>query len=162
MTNVYLDPIIFACPSSEDGNEAFEEYIKNLISWRELTSIEWANVFISDQTLDLLAITNSYPLWPNLERVIAELEMEDIQPHDVLTIFNSLLQKTLTFEEFFGINDILVESLHCSPSIQFENVSSSYQEHHERLLMFICLLQKLNEIHPDDQIMITKFSIMII
>ncbi len=152
---IYLDPSIFASPKPEDGIIAFLSYINNIISWSELVGANWISIYISALTEEILAQTNSYPLWKDLKDAITGLAINDIHPREVVTLVDSLLLKTPTIEDETGILELLICDFECIPSEYFSNRLSVYIEQHNRLLALMSLSCEVLDKSEKDNILIT-------
>lgn len=138
MAKVYLDPYVFAFPSGKDASE-LEEYIDNIIAWRDLRDSSWLQICISNKTLELLTSTSSYPSWEDLKTTIDKLGMNEIQPQDIMTLINGLLNKLPYIEDFLGITDILIDKMAVNPNHHLQNRIEIFKESHFYLVTLMAI-----------------------
>lgn len=156
MLNLYLDPYVFSCPAPEDGLEEIERYIDNILLWQELRGVSWAMVYVTSQTYEVLAETNGYPLWADLQGAIELLSMNHVQPQDVMDVVNGLLQKTPSIEEKLHIKEVLMNNVHSEPSEHLQRRLQIYIDHYHRILVFMCLNCHITEEREENQYFITR------
>jgi hypothetical protein len=156
MSNLIIDPYVFACPQADEGIEVFRNYIESIISWKEFADDGWAKVFISQQTVDVLAETNTFPLWDSLKAAITQLDIVDVQARDVVNVVNALLQKLPSIEDEFHLRDVLVENSASDPSYHLTTRPPAFVEQYYRIAIMICLIAKLNGLDYLSQLLITR------
>jgi hypothetical protein len=162
MHNLYIDPFLLACPQSDAGIEEFENYILSLTSWGEeiekIKDANFANIYISAKTSEILAIENGYPEWDKLERTIVNLELQKIiQPRDIFVLIEGLM-KLPCIEDNLKLNEILLNNVECNPSCHIDTRTSLFVEHYHRLAILICLLCEFESLEDKTQILITRHS----
>ena len=155
VTDIYLDPFLFSCPHIDEGALAFENYVDNITSWRELRSISWAGAYISEKTAEILCSTNSYPFWGNIDTAIRKFNIQYLQTKDIIIVINSLLQKAPHIEKQIRIKEILTKDVKSKPSKHLKGRPVPFQEHHDRLLLMMCLACRFENKKEENQIFIT-------
>lgn len=108
--NFYIDPYIFAFNKDTFTKEQLEEFIHNLINWKDLIDLNWGRVFKPNETFDILFKHKLYPLVDGLKELVDKYHIDYIQPEEIDKIVNSILNKIPTIEEHSGINDILIDT----------------------------------------------------
>ena len=156
MIDLIIDPFVFACPHPEEGINTFRDFIRSILSWKELNDERWARVFISNQTFDVLSETNTYPLWDGLAALIAEFHIEDVQPRDVVDIVNALLMKLPSIEDHSGVNELLFDEAISAPDNHLNRRPVVFTEQYFRVSLIICLLAELNEHQAGSHMLITR------
>lgn len=156
MSNLIIDPYVFACPHSDEGMNAFRNYIESIVSWREFADEGWARVFVSEQTVTVLAETNSYPLWDSLKSAIAQLNIVDVQARDIVDVVNALLQKLPSIESEFGLRDVLADKVASNPSYHLASRPPAFVEQYYRIAIMLCLIAQLRGFEELSQVLITR------
>lgn len=117
MASLFIDPSMLASPPTTCSLHDFDNYVNHLVHWQELKDCDWATVYISGRTLDLLYSLNKYPLWDDIEAIIARYEIDYVQPLDVVNLVNSFLEKFRKIEESLNIEDILFSDHTTAPAL---------------------------------------------
>jgi hypothetical protein len=103
MVSIFLDAYLFACPTVESGPAAAEEFIRRILSWKDIRDRGWAALCLSSTAFEALSAEQYYPAWVRVAQLLAYSGIEDIAPKDVSDLVNSLLSKTQTVEDVFGL-----------------------------------------------------------
>jgi hypothetical protein len=156
VNNLIIDPYVFACPHGDEGIDVFRNYIESIISWREFADEGLARVFVSEQTVDVLAETNSYPLWDSLKSAINRLNIVDVQAKDIVDLVNGLLGRLPSIESQFGLRDVLADNSTSNPSYQLTARPPAFVEQYYRIAIMICLIAQLNGFDELSQLLITR------
>jgi hypothetical protein len=156
LSNLIIDPYVFACPQSNEGIDAFRNYIESIISWREFADEGWARVFVSEQTVTVLAETNSYPLWDSLKSAIAQLNIVDVQAKDIVDVVNALLQRLPSIETEFGLRDVLADSIVSNPEYHLATRPPIFVEQYYRIAIMVCLVAQVRGFDELSQVLITR------
>ncbi|OXL85846.1 hypothetical protein BCV73_24285 [Paenibacillus sp. SSG-1] len=142
MTNIYLDSYLLAYPSSKNESvtiEDFEEYLENLLSWRELRDVNWSDILIPKNTPNILMQYNNYPHWDDLKISLSQTGLNQIyQPKDIIELVDNFLHLK-TIEDAIGINDILFDNVATSVDENVGQRPATYLHELNRVLMLISL-----------------------
>jgi len=95
--SVVLVPSIFALPPVEDGRDAAEDFVLNLLNWQRVSDLPWLSVCLPVGTVGSLADIDAFPAFPHLERLFASLGITEIMVRDVARAINTLLERLLPF-----------------------------------------------------------------
>jgi hypothetical protein len=156
MAELIIDPFVFACPHPDEGIDTFRSFIQSILSWKDLHDARWARVFISNQTIDVLSETNTYPLWDGLQALIAEFHIQDVQPRDIVGIVNALLMKLPAIEDHAGIKDLLYDEPKSTPNSHLIRRQALFVDQYFRIGLIICLLAELNNSQAMGHMLITR------
>ena len=156
MYSLFLDPYLLAAPPAGVNPSSIEEYIANLLLWRELLHERILPFYIPTASYDLLNECGCYPERYRLQVAIDQLELDDIQVHDVLTIFHSILFETSFIEETFGISNIIIDEVRYTPNEHIHDRPQPFLSEYERLLAMIGVLQVVPAEVSPNIILITK------
>ena len=156
MPNIYLDPFLFACPHPDAGLNEFEQYIRDIISWRDIREATWVPVYIPASTYEALANTNSYPLWGPLKFAINTLGIVDVQAKDVMELVNGLLTKLPTVEDKINVRAVTTRNVSVNPKSHLEHRHITFVEQYRYLLILICLMCHFEKLRQTDQLVITR------
>lgn len=154
MKNVYIDPYLLACPSLETDIAKFENYISNLINWENLKTSTGFKLFALNDTYDFLYETNRYPLWEDLKLIIKRFDIDYIQPKDIVSIVDAILQKTVQLQEHLLLKDYLAEDLNFEPSLVQRECQ--YADKLLELTTLTSINCKMNGCREENQLIITK------
>jgi hypothetical protein len=149
MTSIFIDPYILAYPIQEENFSVndFEDYIQNLLSWRELKDVNWSEIFVSKNTSEILMEFNDYPQWETLRDSLAKSGLNQIyQPKDIIGIIDGFLHLP-SIEEKLGISDILFDDFVLNPNRHLDNRPSIYSDEHNRLLMLMMLSNHFAQVY---------------
>ena len=155
MTNIFVDPFLFACPRLDEGEEIFQAYISDLLEWKDLNDCKWANIFILRETHTILAEQNNYPLWDDLKRFIRKYEIDYIQPDAIVTLVNSFLDKFAHIESSLEIVDILPDKIITEPTDHLRNRTQIYSDIYCKTLIYMSLKTQLCNEKNTEQLIIT-------
>jgi hypothetical protein len=156
MPDVFLDAYVFSCPRFDEGPEAFEAYVRNLLSWQELRNAEWLTLYSSNRTIEVLFETSSYPLWNDLKAALSLAGTPNIQAKDVVNVVDALLSKLGRIEDRLGIKDILIGPYQCKPSYHLTTRLPEFVENYQLLTTFMCLHVYLGMASDENQVLVTR------
>jgi len=160
MYNFYIDPFLLAYPRADVEIEEFENYINSLTSWGEeiekIKDINFAGIYTSAQTAEILAEENGYPERNELEKTIKNLNLQrTVQPRDIIILIEGLMRFPF-IEDRLKLNEILIDNIECNPSCHIDERNSIFIEHYNRLAILMCLLCKLKNFEDKTQILVTR------
>ena len=156
MTNIYFDASVFSCPKHSGVSvEECERFLENIVSMAELIHANWAGLYISEKTVELLFETRSYPMWNDLKQLSLIAEFS-IQARDISIIVTGLLKRLIPLETLVNIKDLLIDSFNCEPSYHYENRPIQFIEHFEYLLSLICFAVEIMEWDERNQFVLTQ------
>jgi len=172
MANLFIDPIVMASPQFGCSRIVFEDYIKQLIQWQELSDCEWSKIFFSSRTIEVLFSEQRYPIWDEVERIINGFGIDHIQPKDIVVLVDSFLQKFIKIEEWLCLEDFIYESLQLTPNIlsppdPFNSilgetlvlmVLKSHMENESHDLQLLITDKQLNQIKVQSTVLLSHFT----
>lgn len=103
MVNLYLDPYLIACPKIESGPDEYENFVCDLLTWKDIVNNKWATPHIAKETTDVLISIGKYPLWDDLAKSNAAFGIQHISPDSIMKIVNSFIKKFLIIEDVLEI-----------------------------------------------------------
>ncbi|MEH2412703.1 hypothetical protein [Nostoc sp.] len=161
MYKIYVDPYLLVYPQANSGIDEFENYILSLISWsEEIEKIKEANLatlYLSAKTPEILAITNGYPERNELEKLIVDLNLQNvIQTHDILILIESFL-KLPSIEDRLNINAILIDNIQYDPVFYLDGRNELFVQIYYELTVLIFLLCKIENLANKHQIIVTRY-----
>lgn len=142
----FLDPYILACPANLDDEDSIVSYVRKLISWRDLKDKAWMELILPRTASESLGSTNGFPPWQVLNDVLVKKDI-GIQPSDVFTVLNALLNKGPTIEDLSGIREILLDDIVCQPDYSAGR-RQVYIDEYQRLLGLISLFRTKTDMPP--------------
>lgn len=152
MINLIFDPFVFACPAEGTDRDAFEEYVKNLLAWKDLAFSDWLRCYVSEDSAEILSLENLYPLWPHLQKVIQENGINSVQPRDVVTVVDQMLNQIQSIETKLGISDSLVgDEITHRPCDHIDPRCEKLRAAYSDLVMHICLLVRSRKLLEEHQ-----------
>jgi hypothetical protein len=160
MYHLYLDPILFACPPSTEGQKGFDSFLRGILLLRDLKEDGWAQLFTTTTTSDALFEAGMYPLQNSLFSAIQSFATEDdkevIQARDIVEIVNSLLQKVPTLESYLGVDALLFDELVTFPALDLSERPNSLKHCFEDILSFCVLIADLKSQPNEKQILVSR------
>jgi hypothetical protein len=157
MLNLFLDPIVLACPPASASGQEFEDYVSRLLDWKSAASKGWIRAHLPKESSVVLNLEGRYPLWDDLNAVIRTHSIDSIQPRDVVTVVDYLLNHLPTVESRLGIVDALVgDSTTHAPSDHLANRSAPFLEVYSKMLMNLCLLVDDEGVNELDQVVVSS------
>lgn len=160
MYQLYVDPYFLVYPQANSGIDEFENYIHSLVSWgEEIEKIKEANLatfYLSAKAPEILAVTNGYPEINELEKLIINLNLQDvIHPHDILILIEKFL-KLPCIEDRLNINAILIDNIQCQPAFYLDGRNEIFVQIYYELAVLIFLLCKIENLSNKHQIIVTR------
>ncbi|PJN50198.1 hypothetical protein PAEVO_52420 [Paenibacillus sp. GM2FR] len=142
MNCIFIDPYTLAYPSDYEKisiNE-FENYLDNILLWRQLKDVPLSNVVISKQTSDILMDHNNYPYWDSLKNALLKTGLSTFyQPRDIIGVIEGFLQQP-SFDETFNLVDILVDNVAIFPNDHLERRPPMYSEEYKKIVIVLSLM----------------------
>ena len=157
MFNLYLDPFLFSCPDNKGDAGNFEDYIENIVFLRELEYACWVRIYIYEETNKVLLETSTYPTWKDLASLMQRFSIKHFQTKDIFNAVYSLLEKTPSVENRLKVKEILFENVKCSPTYHLKERHGFFTEHHNRLLIMMCIVCSFESEQESNQIFLTRY-----
>lgn len=154
MINLFIEPFVFSCPLRGDGDTQLESFIDQIAFLNYLRDINWASLFISTDTYEVLFDANRYPSWEHIDEMINTFELQ-IQTKDIFDVVTDLLLNLPAIEEHLGIKEMSFQDIKCLPDLHLMGRSSNCITSYHRLLLIMWLLCKITKSDTKKQILIT-------
>lgn len=153
MANLFIDPIVIASPQYGCSKDVFENYVRQLLQWQDLSECEWSKIFFSTKTIDVLFSEERYPIWDEVVKIISGFGIDYIQPKDIVVLVDSFLNKFIKIEEWLCLEEFLYDKITLTPS--FNSTSDPFRSVlGETLILMVLKSHVENESH-DLQLLIT-------
>jgi len=140
MAGVTIDPGSLAVPDAQASGDDARSYAEFIVSWSILLRERWADVFVSERAAAVLFEAGLYPMRPELHRLFSANGVIDFDVNTVGRVAETLLGRTPSFEEYFGIKDVLASDTKTEPEILSRYSSQALNEELERELVLSALL----------------------
>lgn len=145
MTNIYIDPVLLACPEENADEQTMTEYVAALTEWKDLNDSGWITAYIIRDTHKLLAEADKYPAYPHIAKLLAKHNIDYVQASDIDKLVTRFLEKFTTVEDALFLDDYL----HDDPkiSIDLEDREQIFKEGLLSLCSMIglnCFIRKLD------------------
>lgn len=155
MASLFIDPGMLASPARNCSLEQFDNYVSHLVKWKELKDCDWASVYISGRTMQMLREENKYPLWDDIKSIIGTYQIDYIQPKDIVNLVDSFLEKFQKIEDALNVLDILFSEHSTDPELSQEG---GIREILFETLALMSLKCKLKTESSEDQILISNLT----
>ncbi|OEH86575.1 hypothetical protein BHU72_09955 [Desulfuribacillus stibiiarsenatis] len=155
MINIYIDPFNFACPQQDGNMQQFEDYVNNLLLWNDFKNTDWANILITERTMEILFDTGDYPLWDNIKSSILSYGLVEIQAKDIIDVVEGLL-KTTTVEHYLKNEDIIYQDCTCNPLELIQSLPEEYRISSLNLMVQMALVDYYINSSETEQIYINR------
>jgi hypothetical protein len=142
MISGYIDAFLVACPSSDEGAAAFQTYVDDLLQWSRLRTDTGVTIYASTTAYDVLAATDSYPLWAPLSRNLAAFNLTHVQAKDVVNLVHSLLTKAPVVEDVLGLAEFLCEAGCCRWPWAVGTRDHRFEVHAQHIVVAMCLVER--------------------
>lgn len=115
MPHVTIDSSVLALP---DGCRAdgIGEYVERILDWKQLLDERWVGVHMSARTPEILFGSGCYS-YQSLKSIFSRAGIEQYDARTVNRVVMALLQVTPSFEEFFGVRDVLTSEVETAPDV---------------------------------------------
>lgn len=125
--------------SAEDANL----YVQSLMGWGRLIGCPWIEVTMSEDSCLALYRDNLFPFYPHLSNLIAYAGIKHFDANTVNTVVLKLLsQSRPTFEEYFGVSNVLSDELCISPDVLCQSMGDALRSDLSRILILTAILRK--------------------
>ena len=143
MPSVTIDAGALAVPPHNVSAEDARRYVKTVLGWSRLIDCPWVEVNMSRDSCVALFCDNLFPFYPQLKDLIAYTGIEDFDANTINTVVIRLLDKSVpSFEEYFGVSEVLAEDLHISPEILRQSLGDELRSDLSRCLLLTAILRK--------------------
>ena len=142
MPSVTIDAGVLAAPPEESSVDAVHGYVDTLLDWHQLLDERWVAIYMSTRASEALFADGLYPLRDNLKNLFAANRIKRADSNTVATVVNTLLQRTPSFETYFGVRDVLTEKPSTDPDTSGLAVGNTLQSDLDRCLILIAILRK--------------------
>lgn len=147
MPNLFLDPILFLCPSPEDNSQVWEDYVQTLTAWSEIKNSSWATLFRLDSLPPDCYLSEQHKV---------PLRKIDLQFQDVLKVFNSLRDKPRSIEDALNLRDTVFDGLCHEPNDHLRNRPTALIDAYYRLVVLLSLYAHIHHLPLGEQRLITR------
>ena len=143
MPSVTIDAGALAVPPHNVSADDARRYVKTVLGWSRLIDCPWVEVNMSRDSCVALFHDNLFPFYPQLKDLIAYTDIEDFDANTINTVVIRLLDQSVpSFEEYFGVSDVLAEDLHTSPDILCQSLGDALRSDLSRCLLLAAILRK--------------------
>lgn len=143
MASVTIDTGALAVPPHNVSAEDARKYVKSVLGWSRLIDCPWVEVTMSWDSCRALTRDNLFPLYPLLRNLIAYTGIKDFDANTINTVVLKLLDQSVpSFEESFGVRNVLAEGLHTSPDVLQESPGDALRSDLSRCLLITAILRK--------------------
>lgn len=140
--SVTIDAGVIAAPTKAATEDEVLDYVETLTDWRRLLDERWIPVYMSERAVEALFEESLYPLHGFLDRLFAERGITAYSANDIAGVANALLQLTPSFEEAFGLTDVLVSDLVTDPDLSLTDFPPRLAADLERCLVLTAVLRR--------------------
>ena len=140
MPSVTIDAGVLAAPLVDATEDRVFEYVETLTDWQRLLEEPWVTVHMSERAAEALLEDGLYPLRGVLDRLFAERGIVEFAANDIARVADALLQTTPSFEETFGLTDVLVSDLSTEPDLLLAHSPPHVASDLERCLVLTAVL----------------------
>ena len=142
MPSVTIDAGVLAVPSEESSVDAIHRYVDTLLDWHQLLEKRWVAIYMSTQASEALFADGLYPLRNHLKNLFAANRVERADSNTVAIVVDALLQRTPSFETYFGVREVLTEKLSTDPDTSRLAAGNTLQADLDRCLILIAILRR--------------------
>lgn len=110
--SVTIDAGVLAAPPADSSADAAYRYVDTLLDWRELLDKHkrWVAIYMSARASYALVADGLFPLRDSLRDLFKANGIREYDANTVARVVETLLQLTPSFEERFGVSDVLIDS----------------------------------------------------
>ena len=135
-----LDPYLLACPNGQPPVELLS-FARKLLALKSLKSTSFFRVVASPSMAEALAEVNGHPVWSH---VMAAMQLDGaVDPRDVITLFNSFLQRLEQMDSVLGIREVIASQLDIQPFF-YGNRHAVMRSEFEKICLCSSVYQTLN------------------
>ena len=143
MPSMTIDAGALAVPPHNVPAEYAYRYVESLIGWGRMIDSPWMEVNMSGDSCVALYCDNLFPFYPQLRELIAYTGIKDFDANTVNTVVLRLLgQSVPSFEEYFGVSNVLSEDLSVSPDVLRQSLGDALRSDLSRCLILTAILRK--------------------
>ncbi len=139
MSRLTLLPCIFAVPDISDGREEFERYLKTLLDWKAAWREKWVKISLPDKTVDLLAESNAYPVYPHIAKACEVFGIFEYSVNDCIQIVETFLHRCESFEAESAIKDASWTNITVEPDIT-ELQKETFRNEVKRIIVILGII----------------------
>lgn len=141
MSNLLIDAGVLAVPTSEAAHDHVYSYIEVLLDCGKMMDESWITLYMSYEARDALFQNNLYPIRPNLKQLFAEKGIFEVDANTVALVADRLIDKALSFEDNFGVTEVLTTDFATSPDVLGLYAPRCLSVHLERCLILVAVLR---------------------
>lgn len=156
MVNLQFDSYFIACPSIDEGKEAFEEYTYRLLDWQSSSSNKSIKFYFSHCSINTLLANNKYPFWDDLKNGIKAYDIDYIQDKDLNIIAESILKRSLYIEDDLKIKEALFGDVLLTPHEILGSRNKAFQTDFLNTLSLMALYCIINELPNTNFFIVSK------
>ena len=143
MPSITIDAGALAVPPQNVSAEDANRYVKSLMGWGRLIDCPWIEVTMSGDSCLALDRDKFFPFFPQLRNLIAYTGIRHFDANTVNAVVLKLLSQSLpTFEEYFGVSNVLSDSLCVSPDVLCQSMGDALRSDLSRCLILTAILRK--------------------
>jgi hypothetical protein len=117
--HVLIDAFVVAVPVVPRDRP---DYIRMLVDWLRVLSRNRNRCSVSETMLAELWMCGRYPSRSSLERVLTELEIDDVSVVDVVNLLRPVSEREPFLEQLLGIRSIAAEGVAVEPAVLIERL----------------------------------------
>lgn len=141
MPIVMISSGVLAVPVWQATPEQAHTYVETLLDWSKLLRESWINIYMSEQTTDVLIKSNQYPFRDALNKLFSKYGIVEYDVNTVAQIANRLLESTPSFEDKFQLWDILYSDVSTHPDILSIHLEANLNTDLERYVALMAFLE---------------------
>ena len=145
MPSITIDAGALVVPPLDAPAEDAYRYVESVVGWGSLIDCPWMEVTISEDACLALDRDNLFPFYPHLRNLIAYTGIKHFDANTVNTVVLKLLslsQSLPTFEEYFGVRNVLSDNLCVSPDVLCQSMGDALRSDLSRVLILTAILRK--------------------
>lgn len=138
---VTIDAGVIVVPKRGAARDDAYRYVERLLIWSKLLDEPWIAICMSERSSETLIEDGLYPLRDQLRELFSEHGVVEYDVNTVATVIERLLMRTLSFETYFRVCDVLTEDCSAAPDILQLSFGNHTQSDLARCLVLIALLR---------------------
>ncbi|MDA3835539.1 MAG: hypothetical protein PF495_19375 [Spirochaetales bacterium] len=140
---IVVDPFLLCLPNPCSTGDQLELFIDSLLGWKRLIDHRDARVLLSSSAQVAL---NDDGEFPHRHRLVALIDHHNFEIADQKTIsqlVDGILNRMPSFEDYFGIDDILIDDYLVEPTLMLSRLKENCQQAFAEILSTISLIQQI-------------------
>ena len=124
---VIIDPFLLCLPNPCNSLDQLEEFINAIVGWRGFLDRADTCVLLSDSARIALNTDDEFPHRHRLAELIRKFECNFADANTISKVANSILERTPTLEDYYGISEVLIEedSFEFTPPVILDRLSTN-------------------------------------